>query len=636
MDFRVAARDLYNSFNSFLGVVLRRPNAVIVGVAGQLQGEFSEVIPFERCYDYYNRWPPIKSSTDVKHQKFVGHGFETSSNSPAFDKFCRAWEKQTGFHIKLSNAVRSMLITGTMLLERQYHENALGNVEHIPMQSIFKAYRDAFGNYTKLQQLVDGIFKDIDPKYYVIHTINNPDRKAFGRSDFFTVAAPRLVGNPSDPARAGSGVNPGRVMTSILDAQARIQNAQVEIIEKMAKPKVVVSVPGMPAEQMKQLEAELEDPASSKYVWAFNKDAKIAEAQINPATKFDSYNMAVQEQIDLATQFGSKVVTNPGAFSYAGLVESDDVLDERLKQMRNELTEVLLDQIYRELYETWFPDMVATVPFESLEVTGTWAPITRRVTLQDIALLDPMAVSPEEKRALYKAQNIKLDDAEWEEFQMRMAAMTMPAPGGPEGPDRGPLGSPPQAPGPGRPSPGGSRPSPGGEAAARERMDLGRIHGTGADPAAEITNQQTAKNWNAPPSVTDSKVITRIRDDPLKDAMPGAWIGQAEPGPPLDVVSKSLYHPSVIDSADPRQEGPPSGILQDADDMVFSPIGGVPGADNPFGPLYPPGGPRLGHTVRPGPLPTTKLNTQTPAFGLRPPSPDPRKRPPRHQTPSRL
>ena len=93
-------------------------------------------------------------------------------------------------------------------MERQYTEDGkIGNIEHIPMTTIFKIFRDSWGNEIKLQQIVDGVFMDLDPKYYIHWTINNPDRQAFGKSEFHTLAAPRRITQKVDPT-SGQAINP--------------------------------------------------------------------------------------------------------------------------------------------------------------------------------------------------------------------------------------------------------------------------------------------------------------------------------------------------------------------------------------------------------------------------------------------
>ncbi len=52
----------------------------------------------------------------------------------------------------------------------------------------------------------------------------------------------------------GEAINPDRVLRPLLDSQAVLQNAEVEIKQKMSKPRVLVSAVGMPRDQMQKIQ----------------------------------------------------------------------------------------------------------------------------------------------------------------------------------------------------------------------------------------------------------------------------------------------------------------------------------------------------------------------------------------------
>ena len=576
MDFRLSIRDAFQSFNSYLGVLLRRPNAALVGPSRQLVGEFAPEVPFDRLYEYYHGWPAIKASVDVQWQKLLGAGWEFKCKSPAFQDFVQRWMRICNFNHKLGNAVLGMLVTGTFLVERQFDDRGrLANVEQIPLTTVFKAFRDAYGNYLKLQQVVDGLFKDLDPQYYILHTINNPERTAFGRSIFYSLAAYRKISNPAD-RHSGLPNNPARVLSPLLESHAEVSQAQIEIVKKLSKPRVFGAMKGMPQEQLQLLENEMADERSDKWLWLFDREVTVAEAQLQSQGKFPEYTKDLTEQIDLGTQFGSKVITEPGGFSYASGVESMDVVDEHIAGYQDDLTEILLDGIIRVLYDTWFREMYPDLPaFDDLEPEGHWKPRVRKMTLEDIAMLNPAAVSPEEYRQLYKAQNISLDDTLYEKFlaeqsamMMGAAAMGAPPPGGaggggppaPGGPGSGPPGPDEFGASPAPPSPGGSRPTPGGEAfvpasALDEptplsgKTGMGRTHS--GDVAQDLMAFQAAGSYppgTETPAVTDPRVVARL-DIPPRSRAAGVLPAQSQPGYPVD---RSVYRSPLS----PEEAGP--------------------------------------------------------------------------------
>jgi len=396
---------IFASFNTLFSRIVNKPNASIIGPTKTLTGEFPEDVTFERLYEFYNGWPQIKRSIDVEHQKFIGAGIKITSNNERFNDFVSMWWETVNADKKLSQFFLSTFITGNGLMERQFSEDGkLGNIEHIPMQTIFRIFRDQFGNDLKLVQVIDGIFKEIDPQYYMRWAINNPDRQAFGKSEIHSLAAPRKVSARVNPD-TGEPQNPTRTMTSLLDAQAELQNAEVEIKKKMAKPRVFASFPGMPSDQLNKLEKELDDPNSDKYIWAFNKEAKMAEAQIMPASKFDKYGENVDNMISLGSGFPEKIITNPGGFSFASSQTPMDTIDQRMATLQVEATEMIKDELLRPLADTWGFDH-----FDDMDVEVTFMPSIRRLRMEEILAFPDNVVPPEEKRELLKEQQIALDD----------------------------------------------------------------------------------------------------------------------------------------------------------------------------------------------------------------------------------
>jgi len=325
----MAVPKIFQTFNSLLGGIVRKKNATIVGPSKQLVGEFPTV-DFERLYQYYHHWDQIKTAVDVMHQKFRGSGIEIKSNNEYFNVFIEKWWDITNSEKKWSQFIYSSLITGSAIMELQYTpDGRVGNVEQIPMQTIYRLFRDQFGNELKIVQIVDGVFKELDPQFFIHHTINNPDRQAFGKSMFNTLASPRPITGKQDPF-TGESVNPTRNLLPLLDAQAILQNAEVEIKQKMAKPRLIVGAPGMPRDQMLEVQAEMADELTDQYIWIFDKPIQSAELQVQAQSKFDDYGNNVDAHIDVGTIFASNVIKNPQGFSYSGSQTPFDVLDQRM------------------------------------------------------------------------------------------------------------------------------------------------------------------------------------------------------------------------------------------------------------------------------------------------------------------
>jgi len=407
----LAVPKIFQSFNSLLGGITRKKNATIVGPSKQLVGEFP-TITFERLYEYYHGWDQIKRAMDTVHQKFMGAGIEIKSNNEAFNTFIKKWWDVAGAEKKLGEFFYSVFITGNGILEKQYtSDDRLGNIEHIPMQTIYRVFRDQYGVELKLVQIVDGVFKELDPQFFVHWMINNPDRQAFGKSEFFSLASPRPVASKVDPM-TGEAINPDRVLRPLLDSQAVLQNAEVEIKQKMAKPRVLVSAVGMPRDQMQKIQLEMSDESNDQYIWMFDKPIESKELSIQGTPKFDTYGQNVEDHIDIGTGFASKVIKNASGFSYSSSQTPFDVLDQRMVDLQSQASEMIKEKIVKPIAESWgFKD------FEEMEVEVSFMPSVRRLSMEDIQKLPSDAVSPEEKRELLKKLHIPLDDTLWDEFQ---------------------------------------------------------------------------------------------------------------------------------------------------------------------------------------------------------------------------
>jgi len=420
----MAVPKIFQTFNSLLGGIVRKRNATIVGPSKQLVGEFPEV-DFERLYEYYHHWDQVKTAVDVMHQKFRGSAISIKSNNEYFNVFIEKWWDVANAEKKWSQYIYSLLITGSAIMELQYTpDGRIGNVEQIPMQTIYRMFRDQFGNELKLVQIVDGVFKELDPEFFIHHSINNPDRQAFGKSMFHTLASPRPITGAVDPI-TGDSINADRNTMSLLDAQAVLQNSEIEIKKKMAKPRLIVSANGMPREQMEQIQAEMADENTDQYIWIFDKPVQSAELQIQANGKFSEYGKNVDAHIDIGTVFASQVITNPSGFSYSGGQTPLDVLDQRMIDLQGDLSEVMRDRLIKPLAESW-----GFKEFDLMEVKITFTPIVKRLTMEDIRGLDPEAVSAGEKRELYKKLNIALDDNMWEESKNEQKEQQAGAMGG--------------------------------------------------------------------------------------------------------------------------------------------------------------------------------------------------------------
>ena len=412
----MAVTNFFNSLGTifsglFGGDTRKQNNAVRVAPNQVFTGEFPKIVPKEIFYEKYHSWPQIKASTRSAVKKIVGSDIEVSSQDDDFTEFLKEWCRITSFKKKLKSFVEDAVITGDGFLENQFTDNLeLGNIEQIPTKTFFKIHRDIHGNVLKYTQNVDGILNDLDPEYIIHWAINNPDNEAFGKSDFYSVAAPRPLVGKVDPT-TGETINPERFVAPVLDMQARNLHAEMEYKEKMAKGRIIIKAKDMPEEQLKQLKTEMNDPSSEKTFWAFNvqdkEDITVEEASISSSSKLDKYTENMNREVDLATGVSSKISTDPGSFSFAS---SQTPLQEQAEDSaarQAEIKELIEERIFRVLAEQWGGS------FEELQPELIFKPFIKKVDLEQLNNIDPNRISDSEYRDAIR-DIITLNDEEFE------------------------------------------------------------------------------------------------------------------------------------------------------------------------------------------------------------------------------
>jgi hypothetical protein len=424
------------------------------------------------------------------------------------------------------------------------------------MQTIYRIFRDEFGAELKLVQNVDGIFKELDPQFYVHWMINNPDRSAFGKSEFHSLAAPRKITGTVDP-NTGEEVNPERTTVSLLDAQAELQNAEIEIKKLMAKPRIFASFPGMPQHQLEKLQKELQDSASAQTIWAFDKEAKMAEAQFSGQAKYESYGEHVDEHIDVGTGFASNVVKHPGGFSYSSSQTPFDVMDQRMVDLQSEAKEMIRDKVLRPLAESW-----GIKDFDDLNVEIHFQPSVRRLTMEDIQKLPTDCVSPVEKREILKTLHIPLDDSEFQKYQDSGEQDKILA-GPSRAPTESPLGKPSQGQGKaesGQDNQQAPAPSPQGQQKQKPVKESIKINEAMRDPTVleAYINQQVSKS------------LERVTMTPQPSGSSDSFRSDSEDANPE--ITDNVIMDRILNTFDAGAEKPDEQEDTKAEPMQVSPI----------------------------------------------------------------
>lgn len=415
------ATSLSTIMQNTLNFFSKKPqNAEIVSRARQYSGEYSRELPFASFYIYYHQTPSVQRNINSIHKRWMGSSIEVRSKDPAFDAMWKIWSKTCNFFPKMKEMALDCLITGTGLLERQYYQNHFANIEHVPTKTLWRIYRDEFGQVLAIWQLTDGDTKELAPKNIIIMTINNPEREAVGKSEMYAVAVPQRVGGKVDSL--GNPINAARYLPSILDVKTRLNFAHMEILEKQAKSRWILSFKNIKdRERQKQIENDLENEANSKYVTVTDAEVSGLSLAFPNQMGSEKYQVDMDRQIDQGTGgFPGEVMDQGGSMGYASSQTPVQDLSLRIEDMQNDLSMVIQDEVLKPLCEEWGFDYARTEPelvFNTFVEKITFEQAVKLLTVQGLKLTDI-----EQRNMLREFLPGMEDDKTWEEFKKNMQA----------------------------------------------------------------------------------------------------------------------------------------------------------------------------------------------------------------------
>lgn len=399
-------------FQNTINYFSKKPNnAEIVSRAKQYSGEYPKALPFSSYYIYYHQTPSVKRNINSIHRRWMGSSMEVQSQDKTFDSLWKEFAKITNFKPMIKEFALDTLITGTGMIEKQFWNNMFANLSHIPTKTLWRIYRDEFANILSIWQLTDGDTKELSPKNMLIFTINNPERDAIGKSAMYAVAVPQIVGGKVD--ELGNPIDPQRYLPSILDVKTRLNFAHMEIAEKQAKSRWFVSLKSVKdATRQKQIEADLENDASSKYITVTDGDVDVKGIEFKSQVGNERYLDDIDEQINRGTGFPGNVIDKGASMGYASSQTPMQDLSSSIEDMQNDLSEFVEDGIFKPLCEQWGLD------YDKVQPKLIFNTFVEKVTFEQLIKIPPTApIADTELRKAYNEFLPGMDDTEWKKFK---------------------------------------------------------------------------------------------------------------------------------------------------------------------------------------------------------------------------
>ena len=404
-----------NPILSRIGTFLNRfsTNAQRTKFSSRYAGEIPRDLEFTRFYEYYQGWPEIKLSINSTHRKLMGAKIEITSENEKLTERLERWCEIVNFKKKLRTMSLDMLITGTGFFEKQYvdeHGRILGNIEHIPTWTFRRVFRDDFSNVLYYEQLVEGNLTNLKPENLVSFLINNPENDGFGKSEFYSLAVPQKVAGKVDSE--GVAINPDRYTSSILDRKARINHARMEIVEKQSKPQAFISIEGEnDRERQKEIEDDISNEASSKWVHITNRPVTAVAAEISSAqSKFLPDLDEIRDQISMGGGYPLDTAIKGGDMGFASSETTMQDVSHRIADMQTELSENIQDDIFQQLCEQWGFDYEIDKPRLSIQ------PYIEKINYEQLINLYGKDIAPKEWRNMIREFVPGLDDEEYDKW----------------------------------------------------------------------------------------------------------------------------------------------------------------------------------------------------------------------------
>jgi hypothetical protein len=168
-------------------------------------------------------------------------------------------------------------------------------------------------------------------------------------------------------------------------------------------------------ERQLQIERDINNESSDKWIHVTNAEVKTAEAAINPNVKFKEWEDDLTNEVDHSTGFPSRVVSDAGSMGFASSQTPIQELQHRIADMQSDANELCVDRIFKTLAEQWGFDFSETKPRIAFKQ------FVEKILFEQFIKINPDDLSPKERRENLKTFGVATDDEEWENWQNEKA-----------------------------------------------------------------------------------------------------------------------------------------------------------------------------------------------------------------------
>ena len=275
----------------------KAPLAKIV-TASYSHGEAPIDVTFQHLITYHDRTPQIQIAVSAYSELITGTDMTIKCKTEPAQKVIDDWVRKTDFYRKFESLVTTCLITGNAILEK-LDENMIDDIEEVDMSTIIKKKRDEFGELqwyehrtnngqtTKLGEGKIGKFIEFN--------LTNYSKQPWGRSIFYSLAIPRVVGN--------------RTTAPLVEIMWGIEDAMSAILLNNAYPITTITYPGASDDYLKKEATRwgIYKPGD-KRVQKIKPDIEFFEAE-GGSGRYQFLVEHIEKTFELGTQFPHDIMT---------------------------------------------------------------------------------------------------------------------------------------------------------------------------------------------------------------------------------------------------------------------------------------------------------------------------------------
>ena len=380
-----------------------KENAIIVPNYRVAIGEF-QVESIRSALDAYTHDSDIYSAVNFISNAALSQGFFVTGNEEYWngkvvdlvEDFNRSirWGNRRGEKglAELLRIVTKELLYGGNTFIEMLSPNNLQMLNQVELSSIYRIFRNEGGDISKIQQLIGGIFNDLDPDSIIHIPWLQIDREPFGRGLIQPLIAPRIdvKGKPIPP---------------LYVIKASLEYDIYRMIHRRGVPRSLWSFPEAGDELIQAYAEGLKDPdVDASYTT--NTKVDVAVEQGGPAQGISNLITYLDKRFQSGLQTPINNLLNSSGYTEASARVSEELGGLIVKDLQMRLKHAIENELYERII------LQAGMDPKKARIELHWGAKTEPdYTLNDLAtMFDRKLVTPGEARKILRKLGWELDD----------------------------------------------------------------------------------------------------------------------------------------------------------------------------------------------------------------------------------